>query len=98
MPRNESGGEKGEQSRGGNKPKGWFSRRHSTGQEHDKAATAYKAEHGPEARQRKADERDQLRATRSPEEQLAVLDQRLGVGQGARRERARLQALIKTQS
>lgn len=34
------------------------------------------------------------RATRSPKQQLALLDQRLGTGQGAARERARLQAQI----
>ena len=42
-----------------------------------------------EARQR---QRDELK----PAEQLAVLDERLGVGVGAERERARLQALITT--
>jgi hypothetical protein len=34
------------------------------------------------------------RAQRSPEQQLALLDQRLGEGVGAKRERARLQSLI----
>ena len=39
-------------------------------------------------------ERDQ----RSPEEQIAVLDSRLGVGVGAVRERARLQAQIEAKA
>ena len=34
------------------------------------------------------------RAERSPEQQLAILDQRLGSGVGATKERARLQAEI----
>lgn len=40
-----------------------------------------------EARQR---QRDEL----TPEEQIAVLDERLGVGKGAKKERARLAKLI----
>jgi hypothetical protein len=47
-----------------------------------------------EIRQQEAQERAEVRASRSPEEQLAVLDKRLGKGKGAQRERARLQALI----
>jgi hypothetical protein len=35
------------------------------------------------------------RAQRSPAQQLAVLDQRLGAGQGAKRERARLASQLK---
>jgi hypothetical protein len=34
------------------------------------------------------------RATRSPQQQLAVLDAKLGVGIGAKKERARLNAQI----
>ena len=40
-----------------------------------------------EARQRQRDEM-------TPEEQIKVLDERLGVGKGAKKERARLAALI----
>lgn len=39
------------------KPKGWFSRKHATPAEHTAARDAYKAEHGPAARKRKAAER-----------------------------------------
>ena len=38
--------------------------------------------------------REAARASRSPREQLALLDQRLGIGQGAVKERARLNALV----
>lgn len=36
---------------------GWFSWRHPTRDAHDEAVARYKAEHGPEARRRKAAER-----------------------------------------
>lgn len=39
------------------KPPGWWSRRHQTRQAQDEATARYKAEHGREARQRKATER-----------------------------------------
>lgn len=45
-------------------------------------------------RKRRADERDRERAKRTPAEQLAILDERLGEGVGAVRERARLEAQI----
>ena len=41
-----------------------------------------------------ADERRDARATRSNEEQIALLDSRLGVNDGAKRERARLSLAI----
>jgi len=71
-----------------------FSRKHTTNEAHKEAHNAYLAEHGVEARERKADEREKIRDARSPKEQLAVLDKRLGSGKGARKERSRLQALI----
>ena len=46
-------------------------------------------------RQSSAKERKQRREKRSPQEQLALLDRRLGKGVGARKERARLKKLIK---
>lgn len=39
------------------KPAGWWSRRHKTRDAQDAATTAYLAEHGRKARQRKAQER-----------------------------------------
>jgi hypothetical protein len=49
-----------------------------------------------EDRQIRAKEAQSEREAFSPREQIAALDARLGVGQGAKRERARLQALIDT--
>ena len=68
----------------GDKPKGWFSRRHATQAQHLDAVAKYKA--------KKA-----LRLERSPltpRQQLDALDARLGVGVGATKERARLQAQL----
>lgn len=47
-----------------------------------------------EGRRREAEARQKERDRLSAEEQLARLDERLGKGKGAARERARLQALI----
>lgn len=47
-----------------------------------------------ELRKKEADERAAERSKRSPQEQLQVLDAKLGVGVGARRERAKLQRLV----
>lgn len=41
-----------------------------------------------------AEKRQEARNAREPEQQLALLDSRLGAGIGARKERARLQAMI----
>lgn len=45
-------------------------------------------------RREDAKKRQDARNHRSPEQQLALLDSRLGAGKGAVRERARLQAMI----
>lgn len=71
--------------------KKWFSRRHETSEAHKKASAVYQAERGKKARQLKAQTRQEVRSQRTPQEQLAELDQRLGNGQGASRERSRLQ-------
>jgi hypothetical protein len=42
-----------------------------------------------------AAKRTEARAKRSPQDQLAILDQRLGEGRGAKKERAKLRAEIK---
>ena len=47
-----------------------------------------------EKRQREAIERQSRREKRTPQEQLQILDQRLGPGIGAERERARLTSMI----
>ena len=47
-----------------------------------------------EERKENADARQQLRDELTPAQQLARLDERLGVDVGAKRERARLQKLI----
>ncbi len=77
-----------------NKPRGWYSRLHQNDDNRREARASYLAEHGPEARRRKAEERAEARAQRSAAEQLRILDQRFGAGQGAKRERARLKQLI----
>jgi len=46
-------------------------------------------------RQSEADERNEKWASLSPREQLKVLDERLGKGVGAKRQRARIASLIK---
>jgi hypothetical protein len=81
--------EKQEKKSSSKKP-GWHSRRHQTADAQHTATTLYQNEHGPEARQDKADARERDRATRTPAQQIAVLDRRLGVGVGAVKERARL--------
>lgn len=60
------------------------------GPKHEAAVAAYRANHGPEARIHNAAERQAVRDTLSPADQLAELDRRLGDGIGAKGERARL--------
>lgn len=43
-----------------------------------------------ERRNKEAQERTQARATRTPAQQLALLDEKFGKGVGAKKERARL--------
>lgn len=45
---------------------------------------------------RRANERQEARAKRTPQEQLKRLDEMLGEGKGAAKERARLEAAIKS--
>ncbi len=47
-----------------------------------------------DVRQEEADVRDAERAKRTPQQQVVVLDTRLGKGEGAVKERARLQKEI----
>lgn len=48
-----------------------------------------------EDNRRRANERQEARAKRTPQEQLMILDERFGEGKGAVRERARLTKLVK---
>ena len=53
-------------------------------------AGAMNMRHRREARRKAAEEMAQARATRTPKQQLVLLDERLGKGVGAARERAQL--------
>ncbi|MCI0680344.1 hypothetical protein L0Y41_03290 [bacterium] len=74
-----------------NKPTGWHSRQHQTSDANREARARYQAAHGLLARQSKAEARG---GKKTPAQQLAALDSRLGKGAGAARERARLMALL----
>lgn len=50
-----------------------------------------------QARREDAVKRAAVRAARTPQEQLDILDKRLGVGVGAKKEREKLQAIIASQ-
>lgn len=76
------------------KPAGWFSRRHGTREAHEAAREGYQSRHSKPARQGVAEANQGARSARTPEQQLAFLDSKLGKGVGAKRERARLQAMI----
>ena len=72
------------------KANGFFSRRHKTSEAHDlnKATRSFKTK--KLMRQEEARQRVAACAARTLQQQVAVLDQRLGVGQGAIKERERL--------
>ncbi len=71
---------------------GWFSRRNQTSGNHRKAREEREANQSTKSEMGRR--RDWEAKRRAPEEQLRRLDERLGVGIGASKERARLQALI----
>jgi hypothetical protein len=62
----------------------WFSRRHQTSDAHLTVKAARE--------ERRAKQRARVNVVRTPSQQLAELDRRLGVGVGATKERARLAA------
>lgn len=75
-----------------NKKKGWFSKRYQTAGAHLKAK---------EMKMQRVDEqvrfavqRESERRQRTPEEQITLLDERLGRGIGAKKERGRLNQQI----
>lgn len=70
-----------------------FSRKHSTNAEHLLAQSKYRKEQLDKLES--AHTRQKLAQKRSPQEQLRLLDARLGKGQGAKKERTRLTRLIK---
>ena len=72
----------------------WFSRKHETSAAHEENHKMWEEERGPVGRKAKADVRVQERASRSPQEQLALLDGRPGA---SAKERVRLLALISQQ-
>lgn len=57
-------------------------------------AGAMNMRHRREARREAAEEMAEARATRTPKQQIALLDKRLGKGEGAVRERAVLDKQI----
>lgn len=63
-------------------------------QGHLAAVATYLADHGADTRTAKAMERRMERSKLSPEQQLTILDCRLGRNRGAVQERARLNALV----
>lgn len=67
----------------------WFSRCYETSEAHFAAQDAWRrSRHSAEI----VAERHAERASRTPAQQITLLDQRLGIGQGAVRERAKLSA------
>ena len=71
---------------------GYFSRRHKTAEAHN--AVIAEREETEANYEYDLEERVQARLLRSPEEQLILLNKRLGEGVGARKERKRLKVQI----
>lgn len=66
----------------------WHSRRYETPEQHDTARANYEVR--KEEKKRSALERQEVASKRTPQEQLDRLDQLLGFGLGANKERAKL--------
>ena len=74
------------------KDAGWFSRRNQTSAAHDNARQVREAKQT--AKLQNAQKRNKESSARSLREQLRRLDERLRVGVGAKKERARLETLL----
>ncbi len=74
--------------------RGWHRANNS---KHAEAVDKYREAHGPAARRSTAAIKKAERDQRTPQQQLAELDRRLGPGQGAKDERQRLMTLILNQ-
>jgi uncharacterized protein YecT (DUF1311 family) len=70
----------------------WFSCRHRTSEASRETRSARQKK--DDAKLNGAYRRQKASVQRTPQQQLRQLDERLGVGVGAKKERARLQALI----
>ena len=71
---------------------GWFSRSHRTDEAYQERTQRFREHHA--ARKANAKIRQEHRNKRAASEQLKLLDQRLGKGVGARKERAILTARL----
>lgn len=69
-----------------------FSRKHETGEAHQAARAAYRAR--MQAKRESAIQRQRAWARLTFQDQLRALDRRLGFGQGAKKQRARIWAAI----
>ena len=70
----------------------WHSRRYQTSDAHDYARAMWKQKQAE--KKERALERQEVASKRTPQEQLARLDKMFGEGQGARKERAKLNKRI----
>ena len=70
------------------------SRRHRTNEAHNNRTDWWMANKSPEAKRKAAESRQKIRSEIDTASQLKLLDERLGVGVGAVKERARLSKLL----
>lgn len=85
------------------KKQGWYSRRHKTSEAHADNFVYKSSKARKNARRDGAAMRNKLRASRTPQQQMLTLNQRLGtdaygIGMDAKKERGRLAILIVAKS